>query len=58
MLSFYKFTTASAMTTPKGKIVVPLILQIKQGIMTLMHNHPTARHPGHNETLRKTQERY
>ena len=26
--------------------------------MTLMHDHPTAGHPGRDETIRKTKERY
>jgi hypothetical protein len=46
MLPTQKFVTASAITTLDNKIIVPPILQIKQRIMTLMHNHPTARHPG------------
>ena len=53
-----KFTIASATTNPEGKVIVPPILEVKRGIMTLMHDHPTAGHPGHNETLRKTQEKY
>jgi hypothetical protein len=58
MLPAQKFMTASVMTTPKGKIIVPPILQVKQGIMMLMHDHPIARHPGQDKTLCKTQEKY
>ena len=46
-----KFTVASATMKPEGKIIVPPILEVKRGIMTLMHDHPTAGHPGRNETL-------
>ena len=46
-----KFTVASATMKPEGKIIVPPILEVKRGIMTLMHDHPTAGHPGCNETL-------
>ena len=53
-----KFTVASATTTPEGKIFIPPILEVKRGIMTLMHDHPTAGHPGRDETLQKTQEKY
>jgi hypothetical protein len=53
MLPQHKFIAASATTTSEGKIIIPPILQVKQGIMTLMHDHPTAGHLGHNETLWK-----
>ena len=53
-----KFIAASTTVTPEGKIIVPPILEVKRGIMTLMHDHPTAGHPGRDETLRKTQEKY
>ena len=49
---------ASAMTNTEKRIVVPPILEVKRGIMTLMHDHPTAGHPGCDETLQKTQEKY
>jgi hypothetical protein len=39
-----KFVVASI--AAEGKIIVPPILKVKQGIVTLMHDHPTARHPG------------
>ena len=53
-----KFTIATTTTNPEGKIIVPPILEVKRGIMTLMHDHPTAGHPGRDETLRKMQEKY
>ena len=53
-----KFTIASTITNSEGKIVIPPILKVKRGIMTLMHNHLTAGHPGCDETLQKTQEKY
>ena len=53
-----KFIAASTTVTPEGKIIVPPILEVKRGIMMLMHDHPTAGHPGRDETLRKTQEKY
>ena len=49
-----KFIAASTIVAPEGKIAVPPILEVKRGIMTLMHDHPTAGHPGRDETLRKT----
>jgi Integrase zinc binding domain len=42
----------------EGKINVPNLNEIKPGIMRLVHDLPTAGHPGHDETLRKTQEHY
>ena len=53
-----KFIAASTIVEPEGKIIVPPILEVKRGIMTLMHDHPTAGHPGQDETLWKTQEKY
>jgi hypothetical protein len=44
--------------TPEGKIHILLLDEVKRGIMNLIHNHPSASHPGHDEMLRKTQERY
>ena len=41
-----------------NKIQVPPILEVKHGIMNLYHDHPLARHPGRDETIRKVQERY
>ena len=46
-----KFVTATIATTPEGKIIVPPILEVKRGIMTLMHDHPTAGHLGRDETI-------
>src|SRR5260221_5994667 len=47
-----------AMTSPKGKTLMPALNEVKRGIMRLVHDHPTAGHPGRDETLRKTQEHY
>ena len=46
-----KFIIACITTTPEGKIIVPPILEVKQGITTLMHDHPTAGHLGRDKTL-------
>ena len=51
-----KFVIATAPTQPKIK--VPLLDVVKRGIMRLVHDHSSAGHPGRDETLRKTQERY
>jgi hypothetical protein len=37
--------------TGTGKIQVLLLEEVKQGILNLVHNHPTAGHLGCNETL-------
>ena len=47
-----------ATTTPERKTLVPPLNEVKRGIMRLIHDHPTAGHPGRDETLRKTQEHY
>ena len=51
-----KFKVAT--TTSETKINIPPIDVVKQGIMNLMHDHPSVGHPGQDETLRKTQEHY
>jgi hypothetical protein len=51
-----KFKIAHAKT--KDKILVPPLDAVKRGIMRLMHDLPTAGHPGRDETLRKTREWY
>jgi len=56
VLPAQKFKIAT--TVSETKINVPPIDIVKQGIMNLMHNHPSAGHPGQDETLCKTQERY
>jgi hypothetical protein len=43
---------------PGSKILVPPLDVVKCGIMRLMHDLPTAGHPGCDEMLRKTQEQY
>ena len=50
----FKITLA----TQEVKILVLPIDIVKRGIMNLMHNHPSAGHPGRDETLCKTQEHY
>ena len=47
-----------AAMAPEDKIHVPAIIEIKCGIMTLMHDHPTTGHLGQDETICKTKERY
>jgi len=47
-----------ATVTLETKINVPPINAIKRGIMNLMHDHLSARHPRRDEMLCKTQERY
>ena len=47
-----------ATIAPEGKIHVPALTEVKRGIMTLMHDHPTAGHPGRDETIRKIKEKY
>jgi hypothetical protein len=53
-------TTISATShiTPEGKVCVPLLNEVKRGIMQLVHDHPSAGHPGRDETIQKMQERY
>jgi hypothetical protein len=33
-------------TMPEGKVHIPLLNKVKQGIMNLIHDHPLAGHPG------------
>jgi len=56
VLPAQKFKVATL--KPETKISVPPIDVVKRGIMNLMHDHPSAGHPGRDETLRNTQERY
>jgi len=56
VLPLEKFIIATTPTQPKIE-VLPLDL-VKRGIMRLIHDHSLAGHPGRDETLRKTQERY
>ena len=39
-------------------ITVPNVREIKRAIMVEMHDHPTAGHPGRDETLRRTRAKY
>jgi hypothetical protein len=43
---------------PEGKVCVPPLNEVKRGIMNLVHDHPLVGHPGQDETLRETQEKY
>ena len=45
-----------ATVAPEGKFHVPTIVKVKQSIMALMHDHPTAGHPGQDKTICKTKE--
>jgi hypothetical protein len=45
-------------TMDDDKIQVPLLDDVKGGIMNLVHNHLTAGHPEQDEMIRKTQEHY
>jgi len=56
VLPAQKFKIATV--AQETKILVPPIDVVKRGIMNLMHNHPSAGHPGRDEMLRKTQEQY
>ena len=39
-------------------IMVPNVREVKRAIMVEMHDHPTAGHPGRDETLRRTKAKY
>jgi RNase H-like domain found in reverse transcriptase/Integrase zinc binding domain/Chromo (CHRromatin Organisation MOdifier) domain len=47
-----------AATEIEGKIRVPNLNKVKCRIIRLIHDLPTARHPGWDKTLRKAQEHY
>jgi len=47
-----------ATVAQETKTFVPPINAVKRGIMNLMHNHPSAGHPGQDKTLCRTQEHY
>jgi hypothetical protein len=38
-------TLATSHITPKGKVRVPPLDEVKQGIMQLVHDHPSTGHP-------------
>jgi hypothetical protein len=49
-----KFKTTISVTshiTPEGKVCVPPLDEVKRGIMKLVHDHPSAGHPGWDETI-------
>jgi hypothetical protein len=41
----FKMTTIGHIT-PEGKVHIPPLNEVKRGIMHLIHNHPSAGHPG------------
>ena len=43
---------------PLGKISIPMLLEVRRGILRSCHDHPTMGHPGRDETLWKVRERY
>ena len=43
---------------PQNRIFVPPIHEVKRAILYAMHDHPTARHLGRDETIRKIQDKY
>ena len=54
-----KFTIATTRDTEQEQQTqVPDDLEAQRAIMTMMHDHPSAGHPGRNETLRKVQQKY
>jgi hypothetical protein len=54
-----KFTVAVTHSTPQpDQRHEPLSMDERRTIMTMMHDHPSAGHPGRDETLRKTQQKY
>jgi hypothetical protein len=58
VLPLEKFKINVTEDQAKGKIRVLPLEEVKQGILNLVHNHPTAEHLGCNETLQQVQERY
>ena len=54
-----KFTIATTKDTEQEQQTqVPNDLEAQRAIMTMLHDHPSAGHPGHDETLRKVQQKY
>ena len=43
---------------PNQLLKVPPSLKVRRAIMSMMHNHPSAGHPGRDKTLRKVQQHY
>jgi hypothetical protein len=50
--------SATSHITPDGKVCIPLLNEVKRGVMHLVHNHLIVGHPGHDETIQWTQEWY
>jgi len=42
----------------KNRIQVPLVLEVRRGLINLYHDHPLAGHLGRDETLQKVQEKF
>jgi hypothetical protein len=53
-----KFKAVTITPEDKDKVHILPLNEVKRGIMKLVHDHPSMGHPGHDETLRKTQEGY
>ena len=54
-----KFTiTTTKDTEQEQRIQVLNDLEARRAIMTMIHDHPSAGHPGRDETLRKAQQKY
>jgi hypothetical protein len=43
---------------PEGKVCIPPVIEVKRGIMNLIHNHLMAGHSGWDETLQVVQKHY
>ena len=46
------------LSQPQNQIFIPPIREVKRAILYSMHDHPTAGHPGRDETIRKVQGKY
>jgi hypothetical protein len=51
VLPLEKFKVQATSDEGAEKIRVPLLDEVKRGILNLVHNHSTTGHPGHDETL-------
>jgi hypothetical protein len=54
MLPLEKFKTLVENITSEGKVCILLLNEVKRGIMDLIYDHLSARHPRQDEMLRKT----
>jgi hypothetical protein len=55
---FKMLISATSHITPDRKIPIPPLDEVKRGVMQLIHDHPSAGHPGWDKMIRKTQEKY